>query len=173
MSEQQGGTATEKFSVFIRGSAQAVWDEITKTSEPQQAFFGSVMDVSGKAAGASFAMRSPNKKYTAVVGEVLVFDPPRRFSHTMKFTSYDDPHCTVTYDIADKDGGVEFTLTITDMPLGTKTAKSMKQGGPMICNTLKSIIETGRPGFGARMMLLMIRLMTPFTPKKCLTSNWS
>ena len=42
--------------------------------------------------------------------------------------------------------GVEFTLRLENLPPGTKTAKQMLQGSQMIVNTLKAVVETGRPG---------------------------
>ena len=45
---------------------------------------------------------------------------------------------------------MEFTLTMEDLAIGTKSAKQMIQGGTMIVNTLKAVIETGRPSLGTR-----------------------
>ena len=67
---------------------------------------------------------------------------------------------------------VQFTLTIDDLPTGTKTAKQMVQGGKMIVNTLKSVIETGRPSFGTRLLYFIFGLMAPFTPAKCKSEHW-
>lgn len=161
-----------KFRTFIRGSIEDVWHEITRTDAPIPAFFNSRMDVERLAPGSRIAMRSPDGKYTGVVGEILEFDPPRRFAHTFRFTNYDDPECRVVYDLEAVEGGVQFTLTITDLPLGTKTAKQMVQGGKMIVNTLKAVIETGRPSFGTRMLFGVFKLAAPFTPKRCLSENW-
>ena len=76
------------------------------------------------------------------------------------------------YDLEEAAGGVQFTLTVADMPVGTKTAKQMRQGGAMIVNTLKAVIETGRPAFGTRVLFGVFKLMGPMTPKKCLSENW-
>ena len=118
-----------KFRVRIMGSIEDVWQEITRTDAPIAAFFNSRMDVGRLAAGSRLAMRTPDGKYTGVVGEILEYDPPRRFSHTFKFTNYEDPPCTVIYDLEESEGAVQFTLTVAEMPHGTKTAKQMVQGG--------------------------------------------
>jgi hypothetical protein len=78
----------------------------------------------------------------------------------------------VIYDLEEVAGGTRFTLTIEDLPAGTKTAKQMMQGGTMICNTLKSVIETGRPGLGIRLLHVVFKLMQPMTPKRCRSENW-
>jgi len=160
------------FRVLIRGTVEDVWNEITRTDEPIAAFFNSRMDVGRLEAGSKLAMRSPDGKYTGVVGRILEVVPQRRFSHTFRFTGYDDPECRVIYDLEPAAGGVQFTLTIEDLPAGTKTAKQMVQGGKMIVNTLKSVLETGRPSFGIRMLYLMFKLMAPFTPARCKSEHW-
>ena len=161
-----------KFRVEIRGSIQDVWQEITRTDAPIAAFFNSRMEVHRLAAGSRLAMRTPDGKYTGVVGKILEYDPPKRFAHTFQFTQYDDPPCTVIYDLEEIEGAVQFTLTVADMPDGTKTAKQMRQGGTMIVNTLKAVIETGKPAFGTRMLFGVFKLMGPLTQKKCLSTNW-
>ena len=50
--------------------------------------------------------------------------------------------------------------------IGTKSAKQMIQGGTMIVNTLKAVIETGRPSLGTRALFALFRVMQPFTPKR-------
>jgi len=172
MPEKVQGATKSKFRVWIDGSIEDVWHEITRTDAPIAAFFNSQMHVSRLAPGSRLAMRTPDGKYTGVVGEILEFDPPRRFAHTFRFTNYDDPECRVIYDLEESEGGVEFTLTITDLPEGTKTAKQMVQGGKLIVNTLKSVIETGRPAFGTRLLFGVFKLMAPLTPRKCLSQNW-
>ncbi|MCA9245342.1 MAG: SRPBCC domain-containing protein [Phycisphaerales bacterium] len=166
-------TTRAVFSVHIRGTIDAVWREITKTDEPQGAMFNMCLDTKGLAPGEKIFMRTPNGKFTGVVGEVLEFDPPHKYSHTFKFTNYDDPPCKVTYELTEKDGGVEFKLIVDDMPVGTKTAKDMTGGGKMIVNTLKAIVETGRPPMFTRGLYRMFALLGPLmTPKRCRSENW-
>ena len=167
-------TESAIFKTTIKGSIDAVWRELTKTDEIQQAMFNAVMRTNGVEPGEKYAMRTPNDKYTSVVGEFLEIDPPNKLSYTFRFTAYDDPPCTVTYLLQESDGHVEFTLRVDDMPVGTKTAKSMRQGGPMITKVLKSLIETGGPPLSYRILGVVFKLLTPvMTPKKCLTENWT
>jgi uncharacterized protein YndB with AHSA1/START domain len=166
------GDPTSKFRVLINGTIDDVWQEITRTDAPIAAFFNSTMHVARLAPGSKLAMRTPDGKYTGVVGEITEFDPPHRFAHTFKFTNYDDPPCRVVYDLEEMSGGVQFTLTIHELPSGTKTAKQMVKGGTMIVNTLKSVIETGRPSFGTRLLFGLFKLMAPTTPRKCRSENW-
>jgi uncharacterized protein YndB with AHSA1/START domain len=165
-------TTKQLFRVTIRASIEDVWETLTKEGEPLPFFFGSVLHTTGLVPGAPIRMRTPDNKYTGVVGEVLEFDPPYRYSHTFRFTSLDDPPCKVTYELREVAGGVEMTLISEQVPVGTKTEKYMAGGGKFITQTLQSLVETGRPHFKSRMILRMIRLTQWTTPRKCLSTNW-
>lgn len=160
------------FKVLIRGSIDDVWRELTKTDEVQQAMFNSRLHTPGLAPGAPLRMRSPNGRYTSVVGEVIDIREKVRFSHTFRFTTYDDPPCTVIYELRQVEEGVEFTLTVENIPTGTKTAKQMQRGGTFIVDTLKSIVETGRAPLGARLLFVLFKLLEPFNPKRTRSENW-
>jgi hypothetical protein len=160
------------FKVHIRGAIEDVWREITRTDKAQGAFFNAWLRTPGLQVGAPIRMQNESGKYTTVVGDVVEFDPPHRYAHTMRFTAYDDPECTVVYDLEKVGDGVDFTLTIKDVTLGTKTAKDMLRGGPFITKTLKQIVENGQPSLGTRLLFRVFRLMEMFAPKKSLSSNW-
>lgn len=160
------------FKVLIKGSLDDVWSELTKTDEVQQAMFNSRLHTPGLEPGAPLRMRSPNGRYTAVVGNVIELVEKVRFSHSFRFTTHDDPPCTVIYELREVEGGVEFTLTVEDLPVETKTAKQMKQGGTFIVNTLKSVVETGRPPLTARLLFVLFKLLEPFNPKRARSENW-
>lgn len=167
-------TDTETFvaKIFIKGSIDAVWREITKTDELQGGMFNMRMHTNGLALGGTIQMRTKDGKYTGVVGEILEIDPPHRFVHTFKFTQYDDPECVVAYDLVEKDGGVEFTLTSSKVPVGSKTAKQMKGGGDFICKNLKAIVEHGRPALHVRAAYAMFGLLAFMTPARARAENW-
>ena len=163
---------TAVFRVHIKGSIEKVWNEITKTDEPQKAMFNSVMHTTRLEPGAPIRMRTVNGKHTSVVGEVIEIDPPHRFVHTMRFTNYDDPPCKITYELKEVAGGVEFTLTVDDIPLGTKSAKQLLSGGKFIVNTLKGVVENGKPGLGVRILYQLFKLLAPFSPAQTRSERW-
>ncbi len=158
--------------IFISGSIDDVWREITKTGEAQKCFFNNVMHRTGLRPGAMVQMRSIDNKYVGVVGEILEVDPPHKFSMTFKFTNFDDPPCKVTHLLKEVEGGVEYTLLSEDIPEGTKTAKQMVSGGEMIVKVLKDTIEKGKPSFGIRCLFVLFKVMAPLTPAKCKVENW-
>ena len=159
--------------VIIAGKIEDVWREITKTDEPQLAMFGAQMHRMSLEPGSPIRMRTPDGKYTSVVGEILEVEVPHRLSHTMKFTTYDDPYCKVTYDLREVEGGVEFTLTSEAVPVGTKTHKNMMRGGDFIANTLKTVIEKGNASLLTRMIYGVFKVLGPLmTPKKSRSEHW-
>ena len=160
------------FKVFIHGTEDDVWREITKTHEVQKVMFNMRLD-SRLEVGSPWAMRTANGKFTGIVGEVVEWQPKKRFTHTFRFTNYDDPPCKVTHLLEEKDGGVEYTMIVFDMPPNTKSTKQMAQGGEMIIKNLKSIVETGELPFTTRLLYGVFALTAPFTPKRLRTENWT
>ena len=55
---------------------------------------------------------------------------------------------------------------------GTKTARQLKQGTNLILNTVKRLVETGRPSFGVRMLYVLFKVLEPLSPKKTRAENW-
>lgn len=160
------------FRVIIRAPIDKVWSVLTQTDTVLPFFFNAKCVTSGLKEGAPIRMQSKDGRYTSVIGDVIVFDPPYRYSHTFKFTQFDDPWCTVHYVLKEVEGGTEFTLINENMPAGTQTEKYMTQGGTFITTNLKAIAETGKPTTGGRFALMMIGLFSVFTPAKCKSENW-
>lgn len=166
------GNVKQVYRITINAPIQRVWDALTRTGEPLPFFFGSVMHTTTLGPGAPIRMRTPDGKFTGVVGEVLEFDPPHRFSHTFKFTSLDDPACQVTYELVETGGAVQFTLTSEQIAAGSKSEKYMKQGSEFIGSTLKAVCEKGRPTLKQRLMLAMMAATAFTSPKRSRSEHW-
>ena len=160
------------FRVVIDGPQEAIFRELTRTDGLLPAIFNSRMHTTGTKPGARMQMRTPSGDHVMVDGEIVEYDPPRRFVHLHKFTTVDDPVCKVTYELKPVTGGVEVTLTVDDMPLGTKTAKEMSKGGDFILRNLKSIVETGRPPLGTRIMYAMFGALEFMLPARTKSAQW-
>ena len=162
------------FRITIAADIHRVWRELTKTDEAQGAVFNAWLHTTDLVPGAPMQMRTGSGKHVIVVGEVVEWDPPRRFVHSHRFTQHDDPVCQVAYDLKPLPGsaGVEVTLTVIGLLAGSATAKSMASGGTMILNTLKAICETGRPRLGTRLMYWMFEQMEFVLPKRTRAEHW-
>jgi uncharacterized protein YndB with AHSA1/START domain len=160
------------FRIVIAADIQRVWRELTKTDEAQGAVFNAWLHTTGLAPGGRMQMRTGSGKHVLVIGEVLELDPPHRSVHSHRFTQYDDPVCQVAYDLKPVAGGVEVTLRIHNMPAGTRTAKSMQQGGDAILKALKAIAETGRPPLATRLMYAAFGLLEFVLPKRTRSEHW-
>jgi uncharacterized protein YndB with AHSA1/START domain len=160
------------FRIVIKADIQRVWRELTKTDEAQGAVFNAWLHTTGLVPGGRLQMRTGTGKHVLVVGEVLEIDPPRRFVHSHRFTQHDDPVCQVAYELKPVAGGVEVTLRVSGMPAGTRTARSMQQGGDMILQTLKAIAETGRPPLRTRLMYAAFGALEFVLPRRTRSEHW-
>ena len=93
------------------------------------------------------------------------------FAHTFRFTHYDDL-VHLDYELKPVAGRIEVMLTVDNVTAETRTAKDMARGSTTILNTLKSVIETGRPELRTRIMYWLMDRMTFVLPKRCRTEAW-
>lgn len=169
---EQPGTEDAVFKIFIEADIERVWHELTKTGEAQGAVFNAWLHTTGLKTGERMQMRTGTGKHVIVDGDIVTFEPPYRYAHTHRFTQYDDPPCTVSYELRPVGSGVEVTLRVTGMPTGTRTAKSMTSGGTTILASLKAICETGRPSLGTRLMYWMFDHMEFVLPARTRSEHW-
>lgn len=160
------------FRIHIRAPIHEVWAHLTRTDSVLPFFFNGTCRTPGLEPGAPMRMVSTDGKYTSVAGEVIEFEPPYRYAHTFKFTNLDDPACIVRYVLRETDEGTEFTLINENVPEGSKSEKYMTQGADFITKNLKAVVETGKPTLSGRLLLALMSLMAPFTPKVSLSENW-
>ncbi|HET7729067.1 MAG TPA: SRPBCC domain-containing protein [Usitatibacter sp.] len=160
------------FRIVIDGSQQAIFDELASVDRPLGAIFNSCMATTGLKRGGRIQMRTASGRYTIVEGDILEYDPPHRFVHTHRFTQFDDPVSIVTYELKPVEGGIEVTLTVDDLPLGTRTAGEMQRGGDFMLKNLKAIVETGRPTFVARALYAAFGALEFVLPARCKSANW-
>lgn len=158
--------------IVIAGSQEAIWRELTKQGEPQAAVFNAWLHAQALVPGKTVQMRTASGNKVVVVGEVVEFDPPHRFAHTFRFTQYDDPPCVVIYELKPVEGGVEVSLIVDNLPVGTRTGKSMQSGSRSILDTLKQVVEQGRPKLNTRLMYALFDKMEFMLPSRCDARNW-
>jgi uncharacterized protein YndB with AHSA1/START domain len=160
------------WKVVIEAPIEVVWGTLVKTDEVLPFLFGAICKTeSGLQAGRPMRMVSRDGKYVIAYGEVLEFSPPTRFSHAINFAmASDEPPARTTYELREVAGGTELTL-ISEALAATKTAK-MARSGQFIVDNIRAFIETGKPTFGGRLMLMMSPIMSLLTPERCRAEEW-
>src|SRR5258706_6069901 len=96
------------------------------------------MHTTGLRPGGRIQMRTVSGGHVIVEGDILEYDPPRRFVHTHRFTQHDDPVCQVSYDLKPVAGGIEVTLNVDNLPVGGKNPKGMAPGGAFMLRKTKA-----------------------------------
>lgn len=158
---------------FINAPIDTVWSTLVATDKPLPFFFGNICNTKdGLKEGAKMRMVHPNGKLAMVVGEVLTFEPPYRYSHTFQMTNIDEPPCVVTYELIEKDGGTEFSLTISEAVEGSKLHKEMVGAQGFISKNLKAVAETGKPAFSGRMVGIIGPIFGMLAKKQQRIENW-
>lgn len=160
------------YKVLIKAPIDTVWSELINTTAPRPFFWDSSWDAKDLAPGNAYRMVSNRGKTVAVVGEIIEMDPPNRLVHSFRLTSLDDPPSKVTYTLKETGDGTEFCLITENIVAGSRSEKSMADGARFIVENFKAFAETGRVTFGARMMLAMFKVMSPFTPKSMRAEKW-
>lgn len=158
---------------YIEAPIETVWSILVATDKPLPFFFGSICDTKdGLKAGVRMRMVHPNRKIAMVVGDVLAFEPPHRYSHTFKMTNLKDDPCTVTYELREKNGGTEFDLIIENAIEDSDLHKQMVGGQKFIAKNLKRLAETGKPALSGTMVTVMSPLVGMMAKKEQRIENW-
>lgn len=140
---------TQVYQVFIKASADQIWEAITKPEWTARYFHGARITVTPD----RYDSRSADGD---VWGDsaVEVFDPPRKLVHGWR-SLYDpgmaaEDESRVTWEIEEDEGGV-CLLTVTHDRLGgaPKTAEGVSgTGWTGVISALKTLLETGQPLYG-------------------------
>ena len=138
-------TTTQVYQLFIKATAEQVWDAITKPEFTTKYFFASRVEM---ADGRRLAY-GPNGELwgdSAIIEE----DPPRRLVH--EWQGLYDPDLAaeepsrVTWEIDPQDDGVtKLTLVHDQLEGAPKTAESVAGGWMFVLSGLKTLLETGFP----------------------------
>jgi uncharacterized protein YndB with AHSA1/START domain len=137
---------TQVYQVFIKATAEQIWDAITKPEFTQQYFYGARISVVPD----HYRSLGPDD---AVWGEsgVEEFDPPHRLVHGWR-SLYDpemaaEEESRVTWEIEPREDGICLLTVVHDRLEGApKTAASVSgQGWTMVLSGLKTLLETGKP----------------------------
>ena len=137
---------TQVYQVFIKASADQIWEAITRPEWTARYFHGARITVTPE----HYDSRSADGD---VWGDsaVEVFDPPHKLVHGWR-SLYDpetaaEEESRVSWEIEPQDGGFCLLTVVHDRLEGApKTAASVSgQGWTMVLSGLKTLLETGEP----------------------------
>lgn len=130
-------------SIHIDVPVQRVWEEITKTGRLQRALYNTVLETD-LVPGSRLRYYSPDRKRVFIVGEVVEVDPPRKFSHTYRFTTWKTGGPTlVTWELAEEGTGCRVTVTHSGWTAEHEKPEKVAAGWKEILGLLKQELETG------------------------------
>ena len=154
---------TQVYRVYIRASAQAIWDAITKPEWTDRYGYGGLAEFDLRPGGKYVSRwnetmrKEHNLPEVAVDGEVVEADPPRKLVQTWRMAM--DPELAaegftrLTWEIEEAKPGVCKLTVVHDLAGAPKTAvlvsggmESMGAGGGWnwVLSDLKSLLETGQ-----------------------------
>ena len=136
--------ATQVYHVFIRATADDIWQAITSPERTAQYFYGMAIEVTPEVV----TSRGPDGAVSGT-DAVLEFDPPRRLVHEWR-AGYDpeladEPVSGVTWEIEPRgDGLCLLILTHDRLEASPKTAADVSGPGWMyVLSSMKTLLETG------------------------------
>jgi len=141
--------ATQVYSVFIRATADQVWDAITKPEFTEQYFYGSRIE-STYEPGATYSGFSSDGSTQLVEGEVVEAVAKERLVTTWHATWAPElaaePASRVTWELETAgDGVTKLTVVHDHLEASPKTAESVAGGWSFVLSGMKTLVETGKP----------------------------
>ena len=135
------------YNIFIRTTAQKVWDALTSSEFTTQYFFGRTVESDWKK-GSAWKLLFPDGRID-VEGVVLESDPPKLLKVTWRVVWLDDPNppgpALISYEIQQQGEIVQLTMTQNiESAIPRKYIKASQEGWGAILSSLKSLLETGK-----------------------------
>ena len=138
--------ATQVYQLFIRATAERIWEALTEPEFTRGYFHGSRIEITPerrRSLAPDGSVRGDTPTYE--------FDPPRRLVHGWR-PLYDpeladEPESRVTWEIEPQEGGYCLLTVVHDrLEDSPKTAEGVFGAGWMlVLSGLKTLLETGRP----------------------------
>ena len=152
---------TQVYEVYIKASAQKVWDAITDPEWTQKYAYQARQEFDLRSGGGFKVLATPEMREfgspeVIIDGEVIEADPPRKLVHTWHahFSEElgNEPATRITYEIAEESPGFTRLTLVHELegaPLhaemvGSKWTEGAGGGWSWILSDLKSFIETGK-----------------------------
>ena len=151
---------TQVYEVYIKASAQKVWDAITDPKWTQKYAYRSRQEVEPRAGGtfkafATDEMRTFGLPEVIIDGEVIEYHPPHKLVHTWHSYFSDElgaePPTRITYELSEAGGFTRLTLVheLEGAPhhaemVASQWSEGAGGGWSWVLSDLKSFLETGK-----------------------------
>jgi uncharacterized protein YndB with AHSA1/START domain len=135
------------YQLFIRATAEQIWDAITKPEFTAKYFYGSRVQTTAQP-GTPIRHFAPDGVTAWGDDVVIEAEFPRRLVHTWR-SLYDpelalEARSRVTWEIDPQPGGVtRLTVVHDELDESPKTAEHVSGGWMFILSGLKTLLETG------------------------------
>ena len=136
------------FQIYIKATAEQVWEAITRTEFRRQYFYGSTIETTFEP-GSPLRSHSPDGE---LWGDdvVLECDPPRLLVHSWRSlwdpAAAEEPLSRVTWRVEEQDGGfTKLTVVHDQLEHSPATSQGVSGGWALIISGLKTLLETGAP----------------------------
>lgn len=139
-------TSTQVFEVYIRTTAEKLWQAITDGSITDKYYFGTRVESDLKP-GSGFNYLTPDGN-VMVGGKVIECDPPKKLVTTFSpsWAMGDNPNypeTRVTYEIEPTGGVCKLRLVHEGLPAEHSLTEGIFRGWSQILSGLKTLLETG------------------------------
>lgn len=131
--------------IYIRASANEVWEALTKPDVTERYWGGTRIESDWKVGSKIQYLRNGELTDEHVVLDVK---PPHRLSHTFQplFAGFkSEPASRVAITIEEHNRVVRLTVRHDGFPPKSSVFRACAEGWPMILSSLKSLLETGAP----------------------------
>ncbi len=135
------------FETYIKASQERIWQALTDPDLSARYFFGSRVASSWEV-GAPYTYDMDGGG-TAVTGEIIEIDPPKRLVMTFRALFDDEsaaePASRVTWTVTPLGAVCRLTCIHTDLFGAPKTWAATADGWNVVLNGMKTLLETGEP----------------------------
>ncbi len=135
------------YVTYIRTTPEKLFDALRKPEFTRIWWNETVQECDWKS-GASWGIRIPDGRL-ADSGEVLDYDPPRRFAVSWRNALFPEMgkegNSRCAFELEQVDGAVKLTVTHEIDVEKSKLIEGVSNGWPTLLASLKSLLETGEP----------------------------
>jgi uncharacterized protein YndB with AHSA1/START domain len=147
--ERRAGGPALRCVFEVAADPAAVWAAFAATGEPRPYYFDAVLQADLRPGG-RWRFVTDDLQRLLAGGEILVFEPPRRFAQTFAAADLDDPPSRITIELEAVPGGTTVELVHDGFAAETTTYQRFRRAHPLALSAMKSVLETGELPLRAR-----------------------